>query len=267
MRKFKFKLNRKALEAMYFSFIRPILEYADVVWDNCTKTQEQDLEKIHIEAARIITGTTKLVSIDKLYIETGWETLKVRRFKHRLTLFYKMNEGLTPTYLSALVPENVGNLVNYNLRNAANTRTLNCNTQLYANSFLPASIQDWNNLPYDVKHAPSLSIFKSKINSNIIKTPKHFYYLLDRKSQIMHSRLRTQFSGPNQHLHSKNIIENPYCSCSQIENMNHFFLECVNYTDQRRIMNPALVEFGQVSLSVLFSGDETLSFGQNVLFF
>ena len=85
MRKFKFKLNRKALEAMYFSFIRPILEYADVVWDNCTKTQEQDLEKIHIEAAKIITGTTKLVSIDKLYIETGWETLKVRRFKHRLT--------------------------------------------------------------------------------------------------------------------------------------------------------------------------------------
>ena len=67
MRKFKFKLNRKAIEAMYFSFIRPILEYADAVWDNSTKTQEQDLKKIHIEAARIITGTSKLVSIDKLY--------------------------------------------------------------------------------------------------------------------------------------------------------------------------------------------------------
>ena len=29
---YKFKLNRKTLEKMYFVFIRPIVEYADVVW-------------------------------------------------------------------------------------------------------------------------------------------------------------------------------------------------------------------------------------------
>ena len=35
--------------------------------------------KNQIEAARIVTGTTKLVSLDKLYQETGWETLEDRR--------------------------------------------------------------------------------------------------------------------------------------------------------------------------------------------
>ena len=31
MRKLKFKLDRKSLQTMYFSFIRPVLEYADVI--------------------------------------------------------------------------------------------------------------------------------------------------------------------------------------------------------------------------------------------
>ena len=37
LRKFKFILDRKTLETIYITFIRPLLEYADVVWD--TKTQ------------------------------------------------------------------------------------------------------------------------------------------------------------------------------------------------------------------------------------
>ena len=36
----------KSLETIYISFIRPILEYADVVWDNCSQQEKQELEKI-----------------------------------------------------------------------------------------------------------------------------------------------------------------------------------------------------------------------------
>ena len=36
MRKLKFQLDRKSLQIIYFSFIRPLLEYGDVVWSNCT---------------------------------------------------------------------------------------------------------------------------------------------------------------------------------------------------------------------------------------
>ena len=62
MRKLKFVLDRKSLQTIYFSFIRPLLEYADVVWDNCTQYEADELEKIQIEAARIVTGATRLVS-------------------------------------------------------------------------------------------------------------------------------------------------------------------------------------------------------------
>ena len=82
-----------------------------------------------------------------------------------------MNFGLAPEYLSSLVPDNVGQLVDYNLRNSNNAKTLHCNTQLYANSFLPSTIQDWNNLPIEVKNSPSLCVFKKHLNLNVVKPP------------------------------------------------------------------------------------------------
>ncbi len=69
LRGLKFRIDRLALEKMYMSFIRPILEYSSVVWDNCSQGDKQKLENIQVEAARIVTGATKLCSINNLYRE------------------------------------------------------------------------------------------------------------------------------------------------------------------------------------------------------
>ena len=37
MRKLKFQLDRKSLEIIYLAFVRPLLDYADVTWDNCSQ--------------------------------------------------------------------------------------------------------------------------------------------------------------------------------------------------------------------------------------
>ena len=71
MRKLKFKLDRKALETIFIAFIRPLLEYGDIIWDNFAQYEKQELEKIQTEAACIATGTTKLVSHNSLYTEIG----------------------------------------------------------------------------------------------------------------------------------------------------------------------------------------------------
>ena len=95
-RRFKYKIDRKSLEIIYTTFIQPILEYADAFWDNYSDYEKQELENIQIEAARIVTVATKLISIRKLYNEFGWETLKKRIINHKLILFYKMYNNLTP---------------------------------------------------------------------------------------------------------------------------------------------------------------------------
>ena len=91
LRALKFKLCRHALERMYISFIRPLIEYCDAVLDKCsTEPKKTQLDLIHLEAARIITGGgAKLCSIQKLPSELGWETLQERRSKHKLVIFYK----------------------------------------------------------------------------------------------------------------------------------------------------------------------------------
>ena len=94
-----------SLERMYFSFIRPVLEYGGTIWDNCTKEDKSRIESIQIEAMRIVTGTTMLCSIAKYNNNvTGWETLQTRRTKQNILIFYKMLHGLTPCYLHNLLP-------------------------------------------------------------------------------------------------------------------------------------------------------------------
>jgi hypothetical protein len=83
------------------TFIRPLLEYADVVLDTKTQILINKLENVQIEAARIVTVGTRLVSLSNLYIEAGWEKLKDRRERHRTIQFYKMSNNLTPQYLSS----------------------------------------------------------------------------------------------------------------------------------------------------------------------
>ena len=52
---------------MYKSFILPHFDYADVVWDNLTQLQIESLEKIQLEALRIIIGTVRGTSHEAIY--------------------------------------------------------------------------------------------------------------------------------------------------------------------------------------------------------
>ena len=233
MRKLKFKLDRRSLQTIYFSFIRPVIEYSDVVWDNCTLYEANELEKMQLEAARIVTGATKLVSIDSLYTETGWETLALRKNKHKLQLFYKMQNGLTPEYLSSLVPDNVGNNSAYNLRNARNLNTIQANSQLYFKSFLPSVTRDWNGLSEEIRNSTSLSSFKRHLNSSRNVSPK-FLFDGKRPGQIYQARLRMRCSSLNAHLFSENITDSPLCFCGAFEDTHHFLLSCTRYTILRQ---------------------------------
>ncbi len=72
--KFKYTLSRKTLEIGYITFTRPILEYGDVIYDACSIEDTTKLEKVQLEAARIVTGTKFRTSSNKLYLELGWLT-------------------------------------------------------------------------------------------------------------------------------------------------------------------------------------------------
>jgi uridine kinase len=71
MRKSRTLLDRYSLEKSYISFIRPLMEYADVIWDNQKQNLINKVENIKLNAVRIVTGGgTRLTSHDSLYEET-----------------------------------------------------------------------------------------------------------------------------------------------------------------------------------------------------
>lgn len=123
---------------IYFSFIRPVLEYADIVWDNCYDREVKLLEDIQVTAARIISGLRSNSSRSALYDELGIDLLSDRRKVHKLTLFYKMVHGLAPKYLQDLLmpctPQN-----NYSLRHQDDFKFVipQIKTTAFMNSFLP----------------------------------------------------------------------------------------------------------------------------------
>ena len=174
LRTLKFKINRHALQKMYISFIRPLLEYSDAVWDNATAESKKQLEAVHNEAARIITGATKLCSINNLLADLGWVTLQARRAKHKLVILYRIINGLAPEYLQTLVPPIVQNTTSYNLRNSNDLRNVHARTNLFFNSFLPSTIRAWNDLADEIKTAPTVASFKYRLNRNLHKPPKYF---------------------------------------------------------------------------------------------
>ena len=111
-RSLMFKLDRKTLESIYFSFIRPTLEYADIVWDNCNTIEKYKLEQIQFEAAMIVTGATRSCSRTKLMEETGWLSLEKKTMQSQ-TIYFLQNvndgrsvllKGSYPTYCSSGQP-------------------------------------------------------------------------------------------------------------------------------------------------------------------
>ena len=262
LRKFKFILDRKTLEKIYMSFIRPLLEYGDVIWDNNTSLLINKLESIQIEAARIVTGGTRLVSIDKLYIETGWERLKERREQHRLIYFYKMTNGLTPQYLRTLVPENLRNIHDHNTRHSDIIPPIRTRTALYSNYFLPQTVRSWNLLPRATKNCLSVNSFKSHLRSTVSRKPLYFY-IGTRLGQVLHSRLRMECSSLNFHLYRRNIVNSPNCACGSIETTEHFLLQCPLFDNPRQQHIGSLNPQTQLTTHLLLFGSPELTIIQN----
>ena len=184
--------------------------------------------------------------------------------KHKLALFYKMVNGLSPPYISSLIP--LPRASSYNLRNTNDIQSIHARTNQYYNSFLPSVIRDWNNLTLDVRKSDSLYSFKRNLNNNDRFVPKYFYSGI-RKLQILHTRLRTGCSSLNHDLFVKHTTDSPFCFCGDTENSEHYFLSCPLYQNQRIDLNITISRYTQVTLQVILFGRSTLPLNANKAIF
>ena len=265
LKRLKYSLDRKTLETIYTAFIRPKLEYASHIWDNCSKKDADLLESFQLDVARTVTGARKGTSHNLLYVETGWQTLSTRRKNSKLSNFHRIVHGTAPEYLSSLLPENRDAM--YNLRNPSNYTVPKARTQTYKSSFIPDTILLWNSLPAATKEIEDIDMFKKQIIEK--KPDRSLYQIGQRRTNIKHAQLRMNCSKLNFHLYLLHVVESPSCICgSASEDPYHFFYLCPLYAIQRAILfqNLSMIH-DRINVQTLLFGDETLSFETNKLIF
>ena len=148
---------------------------------------------------------------------------------------YKTLHGETPSYLQDSFPA-TGN-ERYALRNEHNVPQIRSRTSMFHNSFIPKTIQDWNKLDNRIKGADSTESFTRLLKKDVAAVDKWFY-CGDRRSSILHARMRMLCSPLNDHLFSHiHVVDSPACNCGHHrENNKHFLLDCALFINERTTM-------------------------------
>ena len=242
LRKF---LPRDSLVTIYKAFVRPHLDYGDIIYD-CPEnaTFAQKLESIQYNACLAITGCFRGTSREKLYSELGFESLSDRLFSRRLIFFYKIVKGLAPRYLADYLPP----IRIANLRVRPPFQTLYCRTNRYRSSFFPYCIAEWNKLDSRIRDLPTISCFKRAILNFLRPKANSNFRLSNSQGSIFLTRLRVGFSHLREHKFRHNFSDtiDPFCNCrtNSLETTEHFLMYCSNYSNERRIMFNDLQQLG-----------------------
>ncbi|MCG8048002.1 MAG: endonuclease/exonuclease/phosphatase family protein [Candidatus Thiodiazotropha taylori] len=269
MRKLKFTFHRVALNQIYISYVLPILEYSSIVWDGCSVQDCQSLERLQNEAARLVTGLTRSVSLNNLYRECGWIPLAERRKQQKLIFMYNAANANVPSYISDLIPPFVRETSNYPLRNNNNISVPYTRTEISNKSCIPSSISLWNSLDTSIRESNTLVTFKHHIKRlrSVVKVPSHYYHG-ERYHSVLHARIRNTCSNLNNDLYLNHLSPNPSCSCGEnFEDAEHFFFRCSNFNQDRIILFQSTRNFHPLNLNKLLFGDENLSEDENISLF
>ena len=263
---FKFKLSRSDLEKFYLSFVLPILEYCDALWDGATAQDLDKLDRIHLRAMRIITGATERTSSRKLLVDIGWNTLETRRKIHRLKLYYKILKGIVPSYLFDLVPQVVGERNTYALRNRHDITLYRTHREFFRRSFFPSTTRDWNELPLTLRNCDTINSFSRGLANHFARPPKiPWYGIGDRKCDVYLARMRLECSSLKAHLHfNLHVEDSPRCACGfTTEDPEHYLLHCPLFEQQRILLTNKLSEFLPLTADLLLYGRRELSDDSN----
>ena len=171
----------------------------------------EKLESVQYSAARAVTGTWKGTSREKLYADLGWESLSSRRWSRRLILFYKFINNLAPKYTTDPIPPQRQS--RYSLRRQDAIGVIRTRTGRFQSTFYTHCLSEWNKLDEEIRLAPSIAVFKTKLLSKIRPLPNFVFRINDPTGLSYLTQLRVGLSKLNFHKFKHNFRDttNPMC--------------------------------------------------------
>ena len=193
MKKLSLFLSRKTLLTIYKSFVRPNVDYADIIYDESfNESFKTKIEMIQYRAALAITGAIKGTSSDCLNQEIGLESLADIRWSRKIFFFHKIVNRLLPSYLQSYL--NYYNYGEYQTDKVSMSKqdedSLCGRTKAFNSSFYPYSIKEWCALSEEIRNIVSVNKFKVTILSFITPNENSVFAIQDTKGLKLLTRLR-----------------------------------------------------------------------------
>ena len=172
IRRIRKYLSRQSTEILVHAFITSRLDYCNGLLYGLPDCLLNKLQRVQNACARLIFREQKFCHVTPLIYELHWLPIKYRiEFKILLITFRTLN-FLAFTYLSSLISLRLPS--KYNLRNSSDNLLLSyprfkSKATLGDRSFTCAAPKLWNALPFDIRSASTVSIFKAKLKTHLFR--------------------------------------------------------------------------------------------------
>ena len=146
----------------YHTLIRPVLEYASIVWSPYLATLINKIESVQRRSARfILNDYGRTSSVTNMLERLNLPLLETRRAHNRAIMMFKILNNIVdiPIDPSILTPNTLPTR-GHNLR----FRQLPVRINSFGNSFFPDTIKIWNRLPTYLVNCNDLGTFKSQVS-------------------------------------------------------------------------------------------------------
>ena len=151
---------RKIKHLAYTTLVRPILEYASIIWDPHTKSNTLKLETVQRRSARrIMQNYNRHASVTTMLQHLDLPTLQQRRRHSKIImlLVYRIRHQLANVPTTNYITPATRNTQHYNLPYAR--------TEVYKSSFFPSTIKLWNNLQPAIINSTTIPQLRQALQS------------------------------------------------------------------------------------------------------
>ncbi len=143
---------------LYNAMVLPHLDYCSVVWQECSKKLQQQVERIQNYGMRLILSRPPRTPTAELRSTLNWLPLTERRRMIRLMLVHRCVNKLGPEYTRDLFRTNEAAGCK-RTRGLRKLHVESVNTEVRRKCFVVRGTQDWNTFSEDIRRVQSTSVF------------------------------------------------------------------------------------------------------------
>ena len=159
---------------LYDALVCPHLSYTDVVWDGCKKQDQEQLQRVHNFAAKVIAGADRRASSTKTLKSLGMIPLAEKRKIHQAVFIHKLIKGQGPAELCERLEETrqnglFGDSKGLRSRNSMFIRPQQHKTAKYEKSTMWRASKAWNEISPKHRSTDDTSKFKKDIQKEMTR--------------------------------------------------------------------------------------------------